>query len=119
MTRKTVTKPSLPVIKLLSLDPLIAGLMHEINTPMGAIHSNNDVLSRAVGKMRRLTPVGAVTTGMRRDPELDRFLAILEEVCRNNTLAIERIMGIVRNLKNFARLDEAKRKKVDIHEGLE
>src|SRR3989449_4705837 len=98
--------------KMASLGLLAAGLAHEINTPMGAIRSNTDILSRAVGKMRHMVDP-------QHNRELSRLLGILDEVCRNNDVATERIMSIVRSLKNFARLDEAERKKVNIHEGLE
>src|SRR5215472_18741604 len=79
---------------------------------MGAIHSNNDIMIRAVTKIRRLL-------GPASDKEITRLLDILGEVCRNNEIATDRIMKIVRSLKNFARLDEAERKKVNIHEGIE
>src|SRR5262245_52277251 len=91
---------------------LVAGVAHEINTPMGAIHSNNDIMNRAVGKLRE-------QLGPSPDEEIDRLLDIVDEVCRNNVAATTRIMTIVRQLKNFARLDEAERKKVNIHEGIE
>jgi signal transduction histidine kinase len=102
--------------KMASLGLLSAGLAHEINTPLGAIHSNNDTISRGIEKMKGLLAQKGDDDDRRAALDL---LGILEEVSQNTSLATERLMNIVSSLKNFTRLDEAEFKKADIHEGLE
>lgn len=46
-------------------------------------------------------------------------MRVLEEINQNNRIACDRIINIIRSLKNFARLDEAERRRVNIHEGLD
>lgn len=105
--------------KMASLGMLAAGIAHEINNPIGTIHSNADVARRAVDTIR----------GMLQDPEfskkpdyrsrLDRAFQIFDEVNRATLEATERVTRVVRSLKSFARLDQAEIELMDLHEGLE
>jgi PAS domain S-box-containing protein len=101
--------------KMAALGMLVAGIAHEINTPVGAIHSMNDTLKGAVEKLRQ--------TLEGESPEVQagasRALGVIGDATRVIDTGAQRVSSIVRRLRSFARLDEAELKTVDIHEGLD
>lgn len=104
--------------KMAALGQLVAGVAHEINTPIGSIHSTADVSRSALDIIKSVLQA----TPMSDEPQekkMQRALKILDESCSTYKLASERIVEVVRSLKNFSRLDEAERKEADLHEGID
>jgi len=102
--------------KIAALAKLTAGVAHEINSPIGAIKSNADVIVRCVAKLEEILGNNQTVT---RNPSYQKTFRILKENIQTSSIASERISEIVSSLKNFTRLDEAEFAEVSIHEGLD
>jgi len=104
--------------KMASLGTLVAGIAHEINTPIGAVSSMHDTLFRTLEKLKEMLE----TKFSREDEDAAKFATFLEVIDDSNKVikpGTERVINIVKRLRSFARLDEAELKKAVIHEGLE
>jgi signal transduction histidine kinase len=101
--------------KMASLGRLSAGIVHEINTPIGSILSNNETIRRSIDNLRKLLADAAAN----QQPPPSKVLSILDTLAsltEIDKLACERIYAVIRSLKTFARVSESDIRSVDVHE---
>lgn len=126
--------------KMSSLGQMVAGVAHEINTPLAYVKSS---LESVQGQLPALESVLADTerllvmlqTGEASDDEVTQLfgqvtsaarelreheaLPVLQRLTQDGLYGIGQISDLVLNLKDFSRLDRSKVTRFDLREGLE
>ena len=101
--------------KMASIGRLLASIVHEINSPIGAILSNNQVIIRSLEMVSK-----ALASG---DPAALEKARQVVDTCQSlvaiDKIACERISEVVRGLKTFARVDSSELRKVNLNEQLQ
>ncbi len=105
--------------KMAALGQLTAGIVHEINTPIGVIKGNADVLIRSVARLEQILENSETPAEVKNSRDYQECLRILQENSQTSSSASDRIARIAKSLKSFTRLDEGEFQKANIHEGIE
>ncbi|MCC5619870.1 ATP-binding protein, partial [Nostoc sp. CHAB 5715] len=113
--------------KMSSLGQMVAGIAHEINNPINFIYGNitylkehfQDLLEGINLYQQQFPQPTTEIQAYFNDKDLDYVIKDVPNLLNSMQQGSQRIQNIVLSLRNFARLDEADIKAVNIHEGIE
>lgn len=126
--------------KMASLGQMVAGVSHEINTPLGYVRSNNEIVSTSMQEVAMLlgsyrdalalldNPAADFEATARALQELEQLKAELEpdtlleelqQLVADNHHGLAQIGELVANLKDFSRLDRSRTEFVNLNDGLD
>jgi len=105
--------------KMASLGNLVAGIVHEINSPMGVLTSSTDVTIRAITKIIDGIETSKSLGDIQNNQQIQKAMDALQNNTQITIEARERINKIINSLKRFVLLDSVAFHKADVHEGIE
>jgi signal transduction histidine kinase len=97
---------------------LASGILHEMNTPLGAIRSSSDTLGKALERLRKFVAEHASGDSAEAQQAL-RMAAKAPKVHELIDTSVDRLSAVVGGLARFVSLDESERKAIDVRESLD
>jgi two-component system, NtrC family, sensor kinase len=109
-----MSSPATELHQFAAIGRLLAGIVHEINTPIASIFSNTEVLGRSLEMLDGLLADN-------RPESIEKARRIVASCLSLNAvdrIACERLRSIIRGLKSYSRVDSAEPQKVNLNEQL-
>ena len=101
--------------RMASVGRLTAKVVHEINTPIGSIRSNNEVLGRWLDTLSKLL-ADSIEKGTAPPAKAVDILDTLKSLAAVDKLACDRISSVIRGLKTFVRVNEGQLGRMDLND---